>query len=406
MFVKKMNRKSKNKWKFARSFSRFSWINKTPLNRKDFLIQYLDQGISSITNYSPMFLLAIIQNWSALGVITLFQSFYSLFVGVTRSALGSTSLMNENKDFGRSLQYLAVSLGIFGGIITFLGSKHLGTNNLLYLFLMPLPLLEETLRFQAFAYRRHLVALKADSIWLIVLFVSSTYTFSNMDLTASTLLLLWSCSSLPSVIYLLLIQKPGAKHRASIFNKIYLVPLGQNATSSVLAEMNTIFINSLITITCGPGILGQFRYYQLCLIPVAFLIGANRIILIPLYVNQKFIELRKILKSQFYLRIFLYCIGVIFSSLSRGLNNLDMIIWPLTVIAIEMAYQRYTIFQKLIATNHSNLVRNLTIQYFLSSLLIFSVSVQVGSVFSLVVSLLCVEFLTWALTHKMNKDFQ
>ena len=185
MFVKKMNRKSKNKWKFARSFSRFSWINKTPLNRKDFLIQYLDQGISSITNYSPMFLLAIIQNWSALGVITLFQSFYSLFVGVTRSALGSTSLMNENKDFGRSLQYLAVSLGIFGGIITFLGSKHLGTNNLLYLFLMPLPLLEETLRFQAFAYRRHLVALKADSIWLIVLFVSSTYTFSNMDLTSS-----------------------------------------------------------------------------------------------------------------------------------------------------------------------------------------------------------------------------
>ena len=67
---------------------------------------------------------------------------------------------------------------------------------------------------------------------------------------------------------------------------------------------------------------------------------------------------------------------------------------------------KITIFQKLIATNHSNLVRNLTILYFLSSLLIFSVSVQVGSVFSLVVSLLCVEFLTWALTHKMNKDFQ
>ena len=144
MFVKKMNRESKKKWKFARSISRFSKISKTPLSRKDTLIQYLDQGISSLTNYSAMFLLAIIQNWSALGVITLFQSFYSLFVGVTRSALGSTSLMNEKKDFGRSLQYFALTLGIFGGTITFLGSKYLGAYNFLYLFLMPLPLLEET----------------------------------------------------------------------------------------------------------------------------------------------------------------------------------------------------------------------------------------------------------------------
>ena len=406
MYVKMMNSESKKNWKVTRLFNRFSRIGKTPLGRKDILIQYLDQGISSITNYSPMFLLAIVQNWPALGVITLFQSFYSLFVGVTRSALGSTSLMNENKDFGKSLQYLALALGVFGGVITFLGSKYLGAYNLLYLFLMLLPLLEETLRFQAFAHRKHISALKADSIWLLFLIVSSIYTFSNLDITASTLLVLWSCSSLPSVIYLLLIQKPKAKHRASIFNKIYLVPLGQNATSSALAEMNTIFINSFITITCGPSILGQFRYYQLCLIPVAFLIGANRIILIPLYVNQKFIELRKILKSQFYLRIFFYFVGVLFSSLSRGLNNLDVIIWPLTVVAIEMAYRRYTIFQKLIATNHSNLVRNLTILYFFSSLLIFSVSVQVGSVFSLVVSLLAVEFLTWALAHKMNKNFQ
>jgi len=375
------------------------------LRGQDSRTQYLDQGVSSITNYLPLLIVVVAHDWKSLGLISLFQSFYSLFVGVTRSALGITSIMNPEKYFGKTLLLFSLIVGILGGAISWSVSRYMGFGGIFYLFLMILPLLEETLRFQAIAFGDFVDALVADAIWMIGLILFSVYIIFGSNQTYPQLLIAWSISSAPAFIFLNTRIRPGDKIKANIFDRKYFKSLRHLGAISLLSEINTIAINIIITALSGALILGHFRFYQLCFIPIAFLINANRTIFIPLIRNANQMAINSILKSQLPIRILTYCIGIFFVFQNRGFNFSELIIAIIVATSVEFAFQRNLQFQRLIALEQSGRVQALMLRYLFTSILVFSISVPSTSILKLSLSLLLVEFIALVISTYTVRRF-
>ena len=363
------------------------------LRGRDSRTQYLDQGVSSITNYLPLFIVVLAHDWKSLGLISLFQSFYSLFVGVTRSALGITSIMNPEKYFGKSLLLFSLIVGIIGGAISWGVTRQMGIGGTFYLSLMILPLLEETLRFQAIAFGDFVDALVADGIWLIGLTLFSAYIILGSSQTYPQLIIAWSLSSAPAFIFLITRILPGDKSNANIFDRKYFKSLRHLGAISLLSEINTIAINLIITTFSGALILGHFRFYQLCFVPIAFLINANRTVFIPLIRNANQMAINSILKSQVTIRILIYSFGIIFIIQNRGFNSSELTIAIIIATSVEFSFKRNFQFQRLIASEQSGRVQALVLQYLFTSILIFSISMPSTSILKLSLSLLLVEFI-------------
>ena len=66
-------------------------------------IVIIDQIVSAGTNYLMVLVPFIMGDWKSLGQVVMFQSFYVLFIGVSRATFGTTQLVKSDNSQGNKL---------------------------------------------------------------------------------------------------------------------------------------------------------------------------------------------------------------------------------------------------------------------------------------------------------------
>lgn len=356
----------------------------------------IDQLVSATTNYIPIIIPLLLEDWITLGQIVLFQGFYVLIIGITRSSLGTSQLVFADMKYsGQLLIYGFVVSILFGAMAAFyLASIPLDT--LILLFIFTSPILQDILRFQFVAQNKSRKTLESDLIWLIASVLILIYLLSETSNLISKILLSWSLGATPSVVWLYiqrrrLISKSFC-HPSQRFSIKYLTRMG---LTGLLSEVNTIYVNWIITFTNSATLLGNFRYFQIVFLPIAFLINLNRLVLIPLYRDGKHLSINGLLKSQLRFRIIFYVLGITFIFVKSGTQIETVLATFITALSVEVAFRRNTKYQYLLGTKNESAVITNLILYLATSVTLFTIIVRIDIFLLLSFSLLVVESLTY-----------
>ena len=383
-FYQSINLKAHNQLLFYRN-----WFT----NRR---ILFLDQGISAFTNYFPLLIPVYLGRWENLGQLVFFLSFYVLFLGVSRSAFGVSQLIHDNRNQSRQLLLLGFLYSIASGLLTFPFLKSIYENSLFMILVFVFPILQDILRFEFLGRDSSEKVLVSDAIWIfstMMLFAFSPIMSSNLTLT---LIICWSVGSAPAFAWLWIerikLKSVSPTQSASRMSHKYL---SRMAFTSVLADVNTIYVNWIITIQSSTVLLGNFRFYQLIFLPVAFLINFNRIALIPLFRDKKELSIGQLLKSEARFRIIIYSCGFLFIISKVEFTAENILAAIFTAAAIEFAFKRNTKYQNLLANqNETKVLKNLLL-YLALSITLFAVTSRLGEVLFLSLTLLFIELISY-----------
>jgi hypothetical protein len=363
----------------------------------------LDQGMSAFTNYFPLLVPVYLGRWENLGQLVYFLSFYVLFLGISRSAFGVSQLIHEKSNQSRQLLLLGFLYSIASGLLTFPFLKSIYENSLLMIFVFVFPILQDVLRFQFLSRDSPEKALASDTIWFystIMCFVFSQ--FASVNLTMA-LIVSWSIGSAPAFVWLWIerskLKSVSPKKATPRMSPKYL---SRMAFTSLLADLNTIYVNWIIAIQSSTVLLGNFRFYQLIFLPVAFLINFNRIALIPLFRDNKELSIRQLLKSEAKFRTVVYSCGLLFVILKIEFTTENILAAISTAAAIEFAFRRNTKYQRLLASqNEAKVLKNLLF-YLALSISLFSVTSNMGEVLFLSITLLFIEMISYKLIPSLG----
>ena len=370
-------------------------------------IVIFDQIVSAGTNYLMVLVPFILGDWKSLGQVVMFQSFYVLFIGISRATFGTTQLVKSDHSQGNKLLCLAILLGLASGAIASPFGSSIGINSLTMTVIFLFPIVQDVLRFERISKKQPVKALGSDLIWLFFsVLLLLLLIDSSLNLT-TCLIMSWAAGAAPASLYLLY-GRSSTNHLSSVrssekISTIYLLRVGATA---LISEVNTITVNWLILLMTSATLLGEFRFFQIGFLPVAFLINLNRIILTPYYRDGDRESISIWLKKQFKLRLSFYTLGVFVIALLRGADFQTLIISLLTLIAIELAFNRNLIFQRLIATGNEVVVLRTLILYYISSIFIFCLFSSLDGVLYLTFALVLVELLAYmiALHGRLGKN--
>lgn len=359
-------------------------------------IIFIDQIVSAGTNYVMILVPFVLGEWQSLGHVVLFQSFYALFIGISRATFGTTQIIRSDQVQGNKLLGLGLLLGLVSGAIASLFSTSIGINSLTLIVIFLFPIIQDVLRFERISKQKPGNALGSDLIWL---FSSIVFFMLARDLSlnlTTSLIISWAAGASPASLYLLYKRTP-TKLLSSVksgerLSAIYLLRIGATA---LISEMNTITVNWLIILTTSATVLGEFRFFQISFLPIAFLINLNRIILTPYYRDDDQGSLDIWLKKQYKLRLCFYMLGVLVIIVLRGADFQTLFVSLLTLVAIELAFKRNLIFQRFIATGIEVLVLKNLVLYYLSSVFIFLMFSTFESLLYLSLALVLVEILAY-----------
>ena len=370
-------------------------------------IVIIDQIVSAGTNYLMVLVPFILSEWKSLGQVVMFQSFYVLFIGILRATFGTTQLVKSDLSQGNKLLGLGILMGLVSGGITSPFGPSIGINNLTLTVIFLFPIVQDVLRFERISKRQPVTALGSDLIWLffsVLLFVF--FMDSSLNLT-TCLIMSWAVGAAPASFYLLYKRFMTSNHsivrNSEKISTIYLLRVGATA---LISEVNTITVNWLILLMTSATLLGEFRFFQIGFLPVAFLINLNRIILTPYYRDGDRESISIWLKRQFKLRLSFYMLGVLVIVLLRGADSHTLLITLMTLTAIELAFNRNLIFQRLIATGSEIVVLRTLILYYISSIFIFCLFSSLKGVIHLTLALVLVELLAFmiAVHERLGKN--
>jgi len=374
------------------------------LFQKQILI--IDQVVSATTNYSPILIPLLLEDWTTLGQIVLFQSFYALILGITRASLGTSQLVFIHGKNSSHLLIYGFFFSILSGLISLFFFTDFSLNILFLLSIFIFPILQDILRFKFVGQKNPRKALESDLLWLATSVLIFIYLFSKPNSLTSILLLSWSLGAAPATVWLYIHQRMiNKKVNSQLKDKISTRYLVKMASTGLLSEVNTIYVNWIVTFVNSAAFLGNFRYFQMVFLPIAFLINVNRLLLIPLYRDGMILSIRSLLKIQFKIRIFFYLLGFLFTIFKSG-TQIDIVLTSIvTALSVELAFQRNTRYQSLLGTKNEKVVLANLIFYLLSSIILFTFVSQTGIILLLSFSLLAVEllaFITLRRTHTKN----
>ena len=137
-------------------------------------IIFIDQIVSAGTNYLMILVPFVLGEWQSLGQVVLFQSFYALFIGISRATFGTTQIVRSDQFQGNKLLGLGLLLGLVSGAIASFFSTSIGINSLTLIVIFLFPIIQDVLRFERISKQNPGKALESDLIWLfssIVFFI-------------------------------------------------------------------------------------------------------------------------------------------------------------------------------------------------------------------------------------------
>lgn len=365
---------------------------------KQHKVIFIDQIVSACTNYAMIFVPFFIGEWESLGQVILFQSFYALFIGISRATFGTTQIVKSDQSQGNKLLGLGILLALVAGAIVSLFGSSIGINSLTLIPIFLFPIIQDVLRFERISMKQPVKALESDMIWLFSSVIFFIF-FKDLSLNLTTSLIIsWAAGAVPASLYLLYKRLPNT-HSSLVKNSekissIYLLRVGATA---LISEVNTISVNWLILLTTSATLLGEFRFFQICFLPIAFLINLNRIILTPYYRDDDKGSISIWLERQNKLRLLFYVIGIIVIILLRGAEFEIFLISLLTSTAVELAFKRNLILQKFIATGNEVLVLKNLILYYISSVFFFLLFSSLKELLYLTLALVLIELLAYVI---------
>lgn len=372
--------------------------------RKQILI--IDQLVSAAANYAPILIPLLLEDWVTLGQIVLFQSFYVLILGITRSSLGTSQLVFTDRRHSNQLLIYGFVFSILAGLIGFFFLAGYPINIILLLSIFIFPILQDILRYEFIGQKNSRKALESDLVWLFASILIFVYLSSQSTNLTSILILSWSLGAAPAAVWLYAQRKPiDSKSASQLTNTISHKYLLRMASTGLLSEVNTNYVNWIITFVNSAALLGHFRYYQMVFLPIAFLINLNRLLLIPLYRDGKSLLIKNLLKVQLKLRIIFYIFGFVFTILNSGIQIDNVLASIVTALSVEFAFRRTTQYLNLLGTKNERVVLANLICYFFTSVILFTLISQWDILLLLSFSLLAVEFFAYfALkrTHTKN----
>ena len=355
-------------------------------------ILLVDQIISAGTNYLPLVVPIMTKDWQTLGRLLLFQSFFVFFLGISRNAFGTFQLIHSSQNNTFRLLIRGSIFSILGYLISIAFLSPIQINRFLLALIFAFPIVQDIVRFELISRNHHLKALQSDLLWLVVSIVAFFCLHQETSLI-TRLLTSWGVGAFVGLIWSVAVKifldSPESeliqKHKGSIF-------LWKFGLASMLAELNTIIVNTIIIHSCGTSILGEFRFYQITLLPIALLINLNRILLVPKYVESKFSEIDAILKKEHFFRILIYMGSIIFSIVRSGTGFSTYISIISSIFAIEFAFRRNIKYFQLYIYRKENFVVHNLVEYLALSIVIFFVSAQMKQISILSIALFITEF--------------
>jgi hypothetical protein len=360
------------------------------LDQKKILV--IDQIISASTNYFPLFFPLILNDLETLGEIAFFQSFYIFYIGISRAALGTSQIINRG--FIRGYRLLLYG-GVFSIIAGYTSSLFVSLDDLNVIpaiLVFTMPILQDVLRFESISRDKAGFALSSDFTWLLSSILCGIFlNFQGYNLT-SLLIASWTLGAGPSILLLLLNRRnslaKSVKATKDRVSKRFIIRMG---ATGFISELNTITTNWIITFSTSALLLGTFRFYQLCFLPVAFLINVNRLTLIQMFKSDNKELSKNWLRKQNYLRIIFYICGVLVSLNYMGFTMLHLANSFLAASAVEFAFKRNIIYLSLMAIGKEKYVIGNLLIYLVISLAVFSIFAQTQIVTLLIASLFGIE---------------
>lgn len=372
--------------------------------RKQVLV--IDQLVSATTNYTPILIPLLLEDWVSLGQIVLFQSFYVLILGITRSSLGTSQLVFTDMKYSRQLLIYGFLFSILAGVIAVFFLASLPLNMVILISIFAFPILQDILRFEFVSQNKSWKVLESDLLWLVTSVFIFIYLHPESSNLTSKLLVSWSLGAAPAAVWLYIqrkqIDSKSASQPSGRFSIRYLIRMG---STGLLSEVNTIYVNWIITFTNSAALLGNFRYFQLVFLPISFLINLNRLVLIPLYRDGKSLSISNLLRIQLKIRILFYIVGFAFTVLKSGIQIETVLASIVTALSVEVAFRRNTKYQNLLGTENERIVITNLIVYLATSVTLFTIMAHQDVFLLLSISLLVVEslaYFTLRINHTKN----
>lgn len=337
-------------------------------------ITFVDQGISALTNYLPLFFSLIVNNWTGVGQATYFSAIYVFIISISRSSLGTFQLVEREKVNLKQITVFGLLTSLSGSFLVYPLMMKLDVNHILVAVILIFPLLQDNLRYASFSSKNPSIALKSDLIWFVTTSMLCLFFLERGFLNFEIILFSWSIGSMLAycwITFSFLGSERGGITRSKI--KIDYSKFLRLGSTGFLSEINTVFVNLIVTALASISLLGEFRFYQILLLPVAFLININKILIIPMLRDQDINYIQKQLKPIIYLRISLYFVAfaTVLIVIGKGFQNI--ISFLLVLIAVESAYRRNLIYQFMIEKDKEKYVVMNLLFYLLFSILIFFV---------------------------------
>jgi O-antigen/teichoic acid export membrane protein len=165
------------------------------------MIVLIDHGLSSLTNVLPTIVIARELGVDALGKFAIAFTLYFLILGFVRNYVQETYLIEAaRKPSAQLAQYTAQSaracfasgsIAALVGIITFPFLGELSETITPVLLLMPGLLLQDAVRYHAFAEKRPHIAALSDGLWLVTFCLAIPFVHGLVEVTAAWAIAGW-----------------------------------------------------------------------------------------------------------------------------------------------------------------------------------------------------------------------
>jgi hypothetical protein len=244
-------------------------------------------------------------------------------------------------------------------------------------------------------------ALQSDLIWFFTSIFISAYFQLNHGLDFEHIIISWSFGAIPGFCWIL---KQNLSHirfdNSSSNSNLDLFSIFRLGSIGFLSEINTVLVNLIIIRLTSETLLGQFRFYQILLLPVAFLININRVLIIPMLRDKQLFEVSKQLKLIDHLRLTFYTAALISSASLNGYGLSNILCSLLSILSVECAYRRNLRYQFLLKLQNEFKINLNLIFYLLISMVTFSLLSRFESVLLLSFGLAAIELLSFIVIHE------
>ncbi len=260
------------------------------LVRQPAVVGLLDQGVSSLTNFVTALVAARLVGPALFGSVSLALVVAYTTVALGRALVGEPLLANiapqrpQGPDMVPDALGLAVVLGVLSAVV--IAAAGLIRLPILDIFplvaiWLPVMLVQDALRYAAFARLRAEVALASDVAWAAVQFVALAVLLSSGQPGPGAIIATWGAgSAVGALTAMLLLRTHVSTQVASWFRatRSYSMWLLPQLVLVQLTYQASLFV---VALAFGEAVLGGLRAMQTVTMPVFILLTAAQAITVP-----------------------------------------------------------------------------------------------------------------------------